>query len=129
MPKTIKQSVVLKGSPHQVYEMLMDEKIHAAFTGAGAKISRKKGGKFTAWDDYIEGTNLELVPDEKIVQKWRASDWPEGEYSEATFEMEKTKGGTKLTFTQTGMPDGNYADIKKGWVEFYWEPMEKFLGK
>jgi len=107
----------------------MNEKLHAAFLGQSAKISRKVGGKISAYGDYITGTNLELVPDKKIVQKWRASDWPKGAYSEAKFEFKKSKTGTKLTFTQTGVPAAQINDIKKGWIDFYWKPMKEYLEK
>ncbi|MBM2832567.1 MAG: YndB domain-containing protein, partial [Dehalococcoidia bacterium] len=59
----------------------MDSRKHAKFTGDSATISREIGGKFTAYGDYAEGINLELVPDKKVVQSWRGSDWPEGHYS------------------------------------------------
>jgi len=127
--KTIRQSVTFKASPKTIYEMLMDSRKHAAFTGSKAKISRKVGGKFTAYDDYISGTNLELVPNKKIVQSWRGNDWPEGHFSQATFAFKAVKGGTRLTFIQTGVPAEQYEGIKKGWIEFYWEPMKAVLGK
>jgi uncharacterized protein YndB with AHSA1/START domain len=73
--KTVKQSVTIKVSPHDVYEALMDSRKHAQFTGDKASISRKVGGKFSVFDGYSEGTNLELIQDTKIVQAWRASDW------------------------------------------------------
>ena len=87
--KTIRQSITFKASLHEVYEALMDSRKHARFTGAQARISRKAGGKFTAYDGYIEGVNLNLVPDKKIVQSWRGSDWPENHYSMATFSLKK----------------------------------------
>jgi activator of HSP90 ATPase len=80
------------------------QKKHSKFTGGKAQISRKVGGKFSAFDGYSEGTNLELVPDKKIVQTWRASDWPEGHYSKVDFSLKEIPGGTRLTFTQTGVP-------------------------
>ncbi len=67
MPKTIRQTVTFKASPHEVYEALMNSRRHAKFSGGKARLSRKVGGKFTAYDGYIEGTNLELAPDKKIV--------------------------------------------------------------
>ncbi|MCX6013381.1 MAG: SRPBCC family protein [Chloroflexi bacterium] len=126
--KTIKQIVNLKANPHAVYEALMDSAKHSQFTGDKAIISREVGGKFTVWGDYIEGTNLELVADSKIVQSWHASDWPEGHYSTVTYSMEKTKTGTRLTFTQLAVPDEFYDDIKQGWLDFYWTPLKKMLG-
>ncbi len=127
--KNIRQSVTFKASPHAVYEALMDSKKHAQFTGGKASISRKAGGKFTAFDGYAEGTNLELVPDEKIVQSWRASDWPAGHYSKATFSLKATEGGTRLTFTQSGVPAEQHSDIAQGWKDYYWAPMKEMLEK
>ncbi len=103
--KTIRQSVNIKASPHDVYEALMDSKEHAKFTGGKASISREVGGKFSAFDGYAAGVNLELVPDKKIVQSWRAEDWPEGQESRVTFALSKVEGGTRLKFTQSGVPE------------------------
>jgi activator of HSP90 ATPase len=127
--KTIRQSVTLKASPHEVYEALMDSRKHARFTGSKARISRKVGGKFTAYDGYIEGVNLNLVPDKKIIQSWRGSDWPKGHYSRATFSLKKVKNGTSLSFTQSRVPDQYYDDISQGWRDYYWKPMKEMLEK
>jgi activator of HSP90 ATPase len=107
--------------------MLMDSKRHTAFTGSEARISRKVGGKFIAYDGSLEGTNLELVPDKKIVQSWRGSDWPEGHYSKAVFSLKEIDGGTRLTFTQTGVPADLYEDYRQGWHDYYWKPMKTLL--
>jgi activator of HSP90 ATPase len=127
--KTLKQSVTIKATPHEVYEALMDEKIHAEFTSGTATISRKLGGKFSTFDGYASGINVELEQDKKIVQTWRAEDWPEGHYSRATFSLSKVDGGTKLTFTQTDIPADQYDDIAQGWKDYYWAPMKKLLEK
>jgi len=127
--KTIKQSVIFKASPHDVYEALIDAKKHAAFTGGKAAISRKVGGKFTVFDGYATGVNKELEQDKKIVQNWRADDWPEGVFSEVTFALAKVEGGTKLTFTQTGVPEDQFDDVARGWKEYYWGPMKQMLDK
>ncbi len=107
----------------------MDAKQHAAFSGEDAKINRKEGGKFTAYGDYIEGVNLELVADQIIVQKWRASDWPKDHYSIATFRLRPDKGGTELVFTQTNIPDNKAKEIAQGWIDYYWNPMKLLLEK
>ncbi|MCI0693105.1 SRPBCC domain-containing protein [candidate division KSB1 bacterium] len=129
MPKTIRQSVTFKARPGQIYEMLMDSRQHAKFSASKASISRKIGGKFAAYGGYINGVNLALVPNKKIVQSWRGSDWPEGHYSKATFTLTKVKGGTRLVFTQSGVPDQQYESIKQGWRDFYWNPMKAMLEK
>ena len=58
----------------------MDSRRHAKFTGAKARISREIGGKIQAYEGYVDGVNLEIVPNRKIVQSWRGSDWPEGHF-------------------------------------------------
>jgi len=127
--KTIRQSVLFKASPHEVYEALIDSRKHAGFTGERAEISREVGGKVTAYNGYIEGTNVELLPDAKIVQRWRSSEWADGHYSTVTFELKRTIGGTRLSFTQSGVPEEDYEAKKDGWVESYWEKMKEFLEK
>jgi activator of HSP90 ATPase len=125
--KTISQSVTFKATPHEVYEAIMDSKKHSEFTGSKVSMSRKAGGKFTVYDGDIEGVNLELIPDQKIVQSWRYSDWPEGHYSKVTFALKAVKEGTRLTFTQTQVPDEHYEDIAQGWRDYYWAPMKESL--
>jgi activator of HSP90 ATPase len=125
--KSIRQTVTIKAKPHDVYEALMDSKKHAKFSGSPAKISRMEGGKFTAYGDYIEGVNLELKKDRKIVQQWRGSDWEKGVYSKVTYTLNPAKGGTKLVFYQSGVPERYIQAIKKGWIDFYWTPMKKML--
>ncbi len=127
--KTIRQTVNFKASPQAVYEMLMDSKKHSKFTESKAVISRKISGKISAYDGYIDGKNIKLIPNKKIIQQWRGIEWPEGHYSIATFELKKTKTGTQLRFTQTNVPDEQYKAISDGWKEHYWNKMKKMLGK
>ena len=129
MSKIIQQTVTFKASPHEVYEALMDSKQHAAFTGGKAKISRVVGGSIMAYDDYITGKNIELVPDQKIVQDWRASDWPEGYFSRVTFEFTAVPEGTRLDFTHTDVPEGTEEEFTQGWIDNYWEPLKVYLEK
>lgn len=127
--KTIKQTVDIKADPKDVYDAFMDPKKHGKFTGGKAKISNKVGGKFSVFDGYAEGENVELEPGKKIVQTWRASDWPEGHMSKITIKLAKKGKGTKLTFTHTGVPEDFFEDITQGWIEYYWEPIRQLLEK
>ena len=127
--KNLKQSVRFKTKPAEVYEALMDSKKHAKFSGSPAKVSRKVGGKFSVFENYIYGDNVELVENKKIVQNWRAQSWPEGHYSKVTYSLKPFGGGTKLLFSHTGIPSEHFDSIKKGWVNHYWNPMKKMLEK
>ncbi len=127
--KTIKQSLSVMAPPHEVYEILMDSKKHSKLTGAEAEISREVGGSFSVYDGWATGTNVELKPDSKIVQSWRADIecWPENHLSEITITLKKSGDGTKLGFVQSGVPDECYEELKQGWTDFYWEPLRRMF--
>lgn len=128
--KSLKQTRTFNASPKVLFEALMDAKKHAKFTGGPAKISTKVGGTFSVFSGYATGTNLELKPNKKIVQSWRASNWPKDQYSRTTYSFAPAgKGKTKLTFTHSGIPDKDYEGIKSGWIEYYWDPLAKMLEK
>jgi uncharacterized protein YndB with AHSA1/START domain len=130
MPKrTIRQRVWLPASPLDVYEALATSKGHAAFTGASARISPRVGGRFEAWGGYIHGTNLELVPGERIVQSWRPSEptWPDGHDSKVTFRLRASRGGTRLDFTHEDVPADHIGHLSEGWKESYWGPLKVYF--
>jgi activator of HSP90 ATPase len=107
--------------------MLMDSKKHRALSGQRANISRKVGGRFTAWGSHISGINLVLKPGKRIVQAWRATGWWHDHYSIAIFDIDKVKDGSKLRFTQIGIPPHRYSGYYRGWIETYWNPMKEIL--
>ncbi len=55
-------------------------------------------------------------------------DFPKGHVSVCEFKL-TPKGQDKcvLNFTQKNVPIENYADLSKGWQEYYWQPMEEFF--
>ncbi|MBL0308329.1 MAG: SRPBCC domain-containing protein [Bacteroidetes bacterium] len=129
--KNIQQTVSFKASPKEVYEMIMDTKKHGAITGGKIKMSRKPGGKFDIFDGYCHGYNIELEEGKKIVQAWHFAEdgWPDDHFSACTFVFEKSPSGTKLTFTQTDIPEHKAAALADGWKQYYWEPMKAYLKK
>lgn len=126
-PKTVRQAVVIAAPPDEVYGVLMNSKRHAKLIGSTARISPKVGGKFTAYDGWIQGKNLALVPGKKIVQLWRGDDWEKGAWSKLAITLSKTKTGTKLLMVHAGVPAEFAADIAKGWKDYYWEPLKKMF--
>lgn len=127
--RTIRQSVVLPGSPEAVYAALMTTRGHVGFTGATARISPRVGGKFAAWDGYIHGVNVALQPGRRIVQKWRPTeaDWPEDYYSVVRITLVPTARGTRLTFAQSGVLAQHAGHLAEGWKDHYWAPLRKYL--
>lgn len=116
-------------TPHEVYEAWLSTDGHSAMTGSPAEVSNEVGGEFTAWDNYIWGTNLELIPDTKIIQSWRTTEFPDGAPdSELTIELEPEDDGTKLTLTHSNVPAGQEASYETGWQEHYFDPMQDYFG-
>ena len=124
----IEQTVVVQGSPDQVYEAFMDAKKHTKFTGSKATSDPVVGGEFTAWDGYISGKNLELKKGRLIVQEWINTDWPEG-YPTSRFELtlKKVPEGTEIHMVHSKIPASQAEELKEGWTEFYWEPLKKYF--
>ncbi len=129
--RKLEQDIFINATPHEIYEALMDSRKHSKFTEGKAKISKEVGGKFTIDDGYITGTNVELILDKKIVQAWRADEdnWPKKHFSTITIILNEEKEGTKLEFTQEGVPEECYESISKGWQEYYWDPLRLFVEK
>lgn len=96
-------------------------------TEAGAKVSARVGGAFTAWDGYISGKNLKLVPGRRIVQSWRTTEFAAADPdSQIDVSLEPAPGGTKLTLHHTNVPDG-HTTYRSGWRTCYFEPMKKYF--
>ena len=126
--KTIRQTATISGAtPHDIYETIMDSRKHTKLSQQPTTVSRRVGGAFKVGHD-LEGKNLKLTKDRRIVQTWRANNWPKGTYSKVTFALARAAGGTRVTFTQTGVPNEFYGEISKGWREYYWTPLRKQFG-
>jgi uncharacterized protein YndB with AHSA1/START domain len=124
----IEQVEHFSASPEVVYRALTDAKTHSAFTGAAAKIGAKVGGAFSAWNGYIKGRIVELVPGEKIVQAWRTKDFPR-EYPDSNLEIRLTpeSGGTRLRLLQTNVPEMSVENYHSGWQSRYWQRLRAWL--
>lgn len=130
MSKSLELSVFIPAIPKKIYEAWLSAKKHTAMTGAGAEIDPKVGGMFTAWDGYIEGKNIELVPNKKIVQAWRTSEFPaRSKDSQVEIFFEKEKTGTRVTLIHTNIPKGQEEGYRVGWEDYYFKPMKKYFAK
>ena len=128
MATTIRQTVVLDAPPHAVFEALLDSKKHSAFTGSKASISRKVGGKISAWDGYIEGKNERIEKDKVIMQSWRTTEFKESDPdSQVMFHVSKKGSGTRLMFVHSNVPNRLAEDFRQGWIDNYWVPLKAYL--
>jgi activator of HSP90 ATPase len=126
-------------SPKRVYEALTDSKKFTRviqLSGAleamhlpdkPAQISSEAGGAFALYGGFITGRHIELVPNVRIVQAWRAGDWPPGDYSIAKFELVEQGSACKIVFDHCGFPKGAAESLASGWKAHYWAPLAKVL--
>ena len=126
MSESFSVSRVLPATPEQVYEAWLDGDQHSEMTGGAATASATVGATFTAWDGYIEGTNVELVEFKRIVQRWRTVEFPvDAPDSLLEITLEPSNGGTLLTLDHSDLPDGQGDSYKTGWVDNYFDPMNE----
>lgn len=127
MLETIQLSAILPASPEQIYRDWLSSTGHTAFTGSPAEVDPAVGGRFTAWDGYIAGTNIELEPYRRILQAWRTSEFPTGSPdSQLEVLLEAVEGGTRLTINHSHIPEGQGAMYAQGWQDFYFTPMRAY---
>ena len=87
-------------------------------------MSEQIGAEVSAWDGYISGRNLELVPGQRIVQSWRTSEFADEQGdSVITILLQEADEGTLLTLEHSNVPDEQRSYEETGWQENYFEPM------
>src|SRR5262252_6648452 len=124
---TIHQEIEFNAGPQQLYEALLDSKQFTEFSGRPAEINREVGGAFSLFKGHIIGRNLELVPNQRIVQAWRVVTWPEGAYSIARFDLKPQRSGTRVIFDHIGFPEGLHDHLAQGWEENYWSLLKNIF--
>jgi activator of HSP90 ATPase len=111
-----------------LYDAWLSSEAHSAFTGSTAEIDSVVGGRYSAWDGYIEGETLELEPYRRILQSWRTSEFPEGSPdSLLEVQFEEEGAGTRITLVHSDLPESQAENYRQGWVENYFDPMRKYF--
>lgn len=134
--RTIRMQERFRARPMDIYDAYTDENRVKTFTRSNATISHTKGGEFSLFNGSIVGHQVELVPGQRIVQKWRFSNWPAGHYSTVCITItEKEPGNTQLLLVQSEVPVadqfGNETVIEtteRGWKEQVWNRIRSVFG-
>jgi uncharacterized protein YndB with AHSA1/START domain len=130
VPYSFTLTTTIPASAQEIYDAWLDSFTHSEMTGGEASISDEIGADLSAWDGYITGRNLELVPGERIVQSWRTTHFTdEHEDSIIAVTLEEVEDGTLLTLVHSNVPDGQTSYEQGGWQEQYFEPMKEYFGK
>jgi activator of HSP90 ATPase len=123
----IHQETDFAAAPARIYQILLDAKQFAAFTHAPADVQSRTGEAFHLFGGLIEGRNVELLPNQRIVQAWRPASWPPGVYSIVRFELGAHGGGTRIVLDHAGFTADKWEGLSEGWRTHYWEPLRKYL--
>ena len=130
MPDSIRLSAEFPVTPDEIYRAWLNSDEHTAFTGGEAFVKPKVGTTFSAWDEYITGTNLELIPGRKIVQSWRTTEFKDDDPdSRLEIRLEVIPGGCRLVILHTELPDGDGPKYEDGWEDHYFVPMRVYFGE
>jgi len=121
-------SEVIPARPERIYAAWLSSDEHTAFTGDKAVVEPFVGGKHSAFDGYAVGQTVELQPGRRIVQTWRAEDFPLGSPdSRVEVTLEETMGGTMVTILHTDIPSGQGSSYRDGWLKYYLEPLKGYF--
>lgn len=121
-------SEIIPAKPAEIYKAWLSSEGHTALTGNPAKVDGNMGGEFSAWDGYIFGRTLELTPNQRIVQAWRTSEFPDdAPDSHLEVLLEEVEGGTKITLIHSDMPEDQVDSYRQGWEDFYFKPMKQYF--
>jgi len=102
--------------PNGFCEAWMSSKGHGTVTGGEAEVDARVRGKFTAWDGYISGKNVELSPGKKIVQTWRTTGFTRAQAdSRIEIALRKSGKGTRLTLVHSKVPSDQAEDYRQRW--------------
>jgi activator of HSP90 ATPase len=130
MPCTVTLAAVLPKSPSRLYQMYLDPKVHAAFTGAPVKISARVGAAFEAFGGALSGKILQLVPNRLIVQSWRSTQFAKRDLdSTLVLSFWSDPGGARIELTHINVADSDFAGVSEGWWKYYWNPWRAYLQK
>lgn len=120
---------IINTSAKNIYSTWLSSEGHTNMTGGEATISAKVGDNFTAWDGYIEGTNIALEPYTRILQSWRTTQFEEQEPdSQIEILLREVEGQTEITLIHSKVPESGEHYIK-GWDNHYFKPMKDYFSK
>jgi activator of HSP90 ATPase len=117
------REATIPADPARVYEVLADAQALSALSGKSGAAARSAGEEFTAFDGYVTGRQIELVPGERIVQAWRFPVWTPGTHSIVRFTLTPEGGQTRLAIDQDGEPADWHDHIQANWSTFYLDPL------
>ena len=118
---TINQTYELNATPAAVFDALINPETISQWSGAPAIMDNEVGSKFSLFGGQIEGTNLEVIRNQKLVQRWPHQ-------SKVTITLIDNGSGTTAELRHEDIPPEETEEFRQGWREYYFGPLQKMFG-
>ncbi|CAL8283130.1 unnamed protein product [Lota lota] len=115
-------------SPTELYRVFLNQEMVQAFTHAPATVEAEKGGRFRLLDGNVVGEFTELVPDERVVMRWRYNTWPCEHYATISLTLSDRASETELKAEFRGVPANEEERTRQGWQRYYFEAIKQTFG-
>lgn len=115
-------------SPEDLYRVFLNQEMVQAFTRSSAVVEAEKGGKFRLLDGNVNGEFQELVPEQKIVMKWRFNSWPCEHYAMVTLTFTDKGNETELKIECRAVPESEEERTRDGWQRYYCHAIKQTFG-
>ena len=123
--KPISQTYEMKATPAEVFEALTNPEVIKKWAGGPAQMDNQVGTKFSLFGGGAHGTNLEVIPNQKLVQEWYAEEWTKP--SKVSFTLVPTGAGTILELLHEDVPEAEIQKISEGWNQYYLGQIQKMF--
>ena len=111
MSQNLKFKVKYKARRRVIYDALTFPVMILKYTQSQTIFDNKVGGEFSFYENYIMGINQELIPNTKIVQKWKLNNW--NDYADLTISFKDiSKTECHLTLHMINIPERDKLNVK-----------------
>ena len=109
----------------KVFYVLTNQDMIERWTGSAAYFDPAPNGKFSLWDDTINGKNVYIDP-LQIIQDWKEETWEK--YSRVTINLiEMPDNTTELELIHENIPGESLYSVREGWEESFMIPLADLL--
>jgi activator of HSP90 ATPase len=126
--ENIYQVVTLPAAPAKVFDALIDQDEHGAFTGKEAFIQPHEGGSVSICNGNQTGWITRLVRNKRIALALTHKRFPAGHFAVVDIRLSReTDGSTKLQLNHIGVPEDCAGWATESWKKVHWQPLTAHL--
>lgn len=122
--KSFTKTFYFNSTVENVFKAITDQDIFEEWSGSMAEMNPVEGGRFSLWDDTINGRYVIVRPDQ-IIQEWKEETWEK--YSFVTIKLREVAGHTELVLIHEKIPPTSFISIKEGWDENFMNPLKEYV--